>query len=156
MADRASWDRSMASRSQTQQWTPRRPLYTQRRCLNPKSSEGERKREREREREREIEWEGEREADRQRWVGKDREMERKRGRDLFHTQPYNLQATPSPLFTSESSVHHFDSDGDKLPALVTYVGLLAASPDVIIVCHVNVKDKLLPSRLKVSLLYSVS
>ena len=38
MATLASWLSCMAASSHTQQCIPRRPLYTQRRCLKPKSS----------------------------------------------------------------------------------------------------------------------
>ena len=59
------------------------------------------------------------------------------------------------LHTSESSVDDLDSNSDESPALDTDVSLLAACSDVIIVCHIDIKDKLFALSLKVSLLDSV-
>ena len=54
--------------------------------------------------------------------------------------------------TSKSSVNHPYGNGDKLPTLDANVCLLTTCSDVIVVRHVNVKDKLFAFCLEVSLL----
>ncbi len=59
------------------------------------------------------------------------------------------------VLTPESSVDDLDGNSDELPTLGTDIRLLTARTNVIIVCHVDIKDKLFPSSLEVGLLYSV-
>ena len=57
--------------------------------------------------------------------------------------------------TSQSSVNDDNSDGDKLPAALADIGLLAASPDIIVVCHVYVKHQFLLAGSEAGLLHTV-
>ena len=57
--------------------------------------------------------------------------------------------------TSKSSVDDLDSDSDEPPALGADVCLLTARPNVIVVCHIDIKDKLFTPSLEVSLLDSI-
>ena len=59
------------------------------------------------------------------------------------------------IFTSKSSVDDLDSDSDEPPALGADVCLLTARPNVIVVRHIDIKDKLFTPSLEVSLLDSI-
>ena len=58
-------------------------------------------------------------------------------------------------FTPESPVDDLDSNSDEPPTLGADVCLLTACPNVIIVRHIDIKDKLFALSLEVSLLDSV-
>ena len=58
-------------------------------------------------------------------------------------------------FTPESPVDDLDSDSDEPPTLGADVCLLTACPNVIVVCHIDIKDKLFALSLEISLLDSV-